>query len=88
MTPKQTLLAHIRELHPVADAYSHTGGPKSGSGKLERRTLVQLQYLHGSLHHRMSPNHYHEGVNLGPGARPPGWKTGENAVLKSKRRYI
>ena len=74
-TTRQALLAHIASLHTARG-----GLPR------KRMTLVELQRWHGNEHHRLSPNHFHEGVNLGPGSRPPGWKTGEGAVPITRGR--
>lgn len=68
MTAKQTLFAHIRECH------------RAGRGRVDRMTLVELQAWHANQHHRYFTNHHHAGVNLGPGDRPAGWRTGEDAV--------
>lgn len=74
MTQKQTLLAHLRELHP--SLYF----PKSA-------TFDQLWKIHRNAHHRYSTNHYHEGLNLGPEDRPEGWQTGEGVVMKERPGY-
>lgn len=66
MTPKQTLLAHLREMH------------KASPGSA--RTFAQLGQWHARQHHQFATNHFHEGANLGAGNRPVGWRTGEGAV--------
>jgi hypothetical protein len=68
MTPKQTLVAHIREMHRRRPA-----NPES-------MTLLNLKAWHSGQHFRYSPGHYHEGTNTGPTERPAGWYTGEGAV--------
>lgn len=71
MTPKQFLLAHLREMH----------------GRLPRgvahMTYAELQREHGRQHHRLYCNHYHAGPNTGADNRPAGWYTGEDAVVRS-----
>lgn len=49
------------------------------------RPNADLALAHSIQHHRYAPNHYHEGPNAGPDQRPPGWTTGEGAVLKEGR---
>lgn len=68
MTPKQTLVAHLRERHRRV---------KIGS----RDTMVDLARKHGHDHHHGTLSHRH-GIrpNLGPGSRPEGWKTGEHVI--------
>lgn len=73
-TPKQTLWAHIREFHPRWKV-AH---PRPGVNT----TLVELVRWHAIQHHRFHINHIHEGVNLGAGNRPVGWRTGEGVVAK------
>lgn len=68
MTPKQKLREHLGRMHGALPA------------SLEHGTLTQLARWHAERHHRYANNHYHEGVNLGPGQRPEGWRTGEGAV--------
>jgi hypothetical protein len=75
MTPKQTLIAHIREFHT-----GHAAAVGGGAAGLERRSYRVLQSLHSRWHWRYRCNHYHEGMNLGPGERPEGWRTGKDAV--------
>lgn len=70
-TPKQALLAHVADLH--------------GRIPAESWTMDQVARMHAEQHHRYSTNHYHKGVNLGPDARPRGWYTGEDAVLRKGR---
>ena len=67
-TAKQVLSAHI--------AADHSRKPPAGA------THAQLQAWHGEQHYRYNPNHVHAGVNLGAGARPAGWKTGEGVIKK------
>jgi hypothetical protein len=69
MTPKQTLLAHLQELH-------------KGLGS-KHWTLERLQALHRRHHHELHCSHHH-GYTSGPGDRPPGWTTGEGAVMRSR----
>jgi GNAT superfamily N-acetyltransferase len=72
VTPKQTLVAHIDEMHRRI----------STKGK----TLKELQTLHARDHHRSTTlSHYHEGLNLGAGDRPEGWYTGTGVVMKSSK---
>jgi hypothetical protein len=72
------LLLHMQE--------HHRGSFKPGHGKDKirgkRPSLAQLQAAHGESHHRYPStlDHYHAGINLGPGARPAGWRTGEAAM--------
>lgn len=68
MTPKQKLREHIAGMH--------------GKFIPARWTLVELQAWHANQHHRYYTNHVHAGVNLGAGDRPPGWRTGEDAIPK------
>lgn len=68
VTPKQVLLVHINELHRQP--------PR------KRMNYDELGRWHAEQHHRFSPSHVHAGVNLGPGRRPPGWRTGADPVLK------
>ena len=42
----------------------------------------ELAQWHATQHHRFVTSHFHEGRNSGPGDRPPGWRTGEDAVLR------
>jgi hypothetical protein len=65
-TPKQVLVAHLESMHK--------GAPNRGS-------LVSFRTWHARQHHHFATSHFHEGVNLGPGTRPPGWRTGQGAVL-------
>ena len=74
MTPKQKLWAHIETGHP---SHSHPNRVVS-----LRMTLEKLAKWHATEHHRFHTNHIHEGVNLGAGDRPPGWRTGEGAIAK------
>lgn len=67
-TPKQTLVSHLAQMH---------GWEVRQGG---RWTYADLQLWHSRQHHRRYTNHYHEGVNLDAGRRPPGWRTGEGAV--------
>lgn len=67
MTPKQVLVAHIDELHRKK--------PPRGL------TYAALGLWHARQHHQLwITSHRHEGLNLGPLCRPPGWRTGENVV--------
>ena len=65
------LRAHIRAMHPWINP---------------RRSLVLLERDHAHEHHRYLPNHYHAGTNLGPDQRPPGWRTGEDAIATQRRQ--
>lgn len=67
-TPKQKLVAHIRAFHH--------------KGWVPTLTYEGLGKWHATQHHRFHTNHTHEGVNLGAGDRPPGWRTGEGVVVK------
>lgn len=71
MTPKQVLLNHIQGMH---SRLSHVN---------RKWTMAEMAKVHSNQHHRLSSNHYHEGVNLGPDNRPPGWYTGEGAVRRT-----
>lgn len=65
---RAVLVAHLVEHHPGIDT--------------ERRPLHVLVREHQDSHYRgWRMGHYHEGVNLGPRNRPPGWRTGEGAVM-------
>ena len=72
MTAKQRLWAHIREMH----GKNHQ--PKASA------TLAELQRWHKREHWRNWCNHHH-GPTSGPGDRPTGWATGEDAVMKETR---
>ena len=48
-------------------------------------TMAELQKWHAWQHHQYSCSHIHAGENNGPGQRPPGWRTGEDAVFKDRR---
>jgi hypothetical protein len=73
MTTRQRLLAHIAELH--------TGRSQPALWWPYKR----LASWHARQHHRYWTNHYHEGPNLGPDQRPPGWYTGEGAIKKGAK---
>ena len=60
-----TLRQHMKEMH------SQLKLPRSNA---------DLMRLHQKQHHQYRLSHFHEGVNLGPGDRPSGWKTGEGAI--------
>lgn len=60
-----SLREHVKAMHPKLPL---------------RRATKDLEREHGRAHHRLMPNHYHEGVNTGPDQRPRGWRTGEDAV--------
>ena len=47
-------------------------------------TLLNLKAWHSGQHHRFALSHYHAGPNTGPGDRPRGWYTGEDAVALQK----
>lgn len=65
---RAVLVAHLAEHHRGIDT--------------ERRPLHVLVREHMDAHYRgWTATHYHEGVNRGPGERPPGWRTGEGAVV-------
>jgi hypothetical protein len=49
--------------------------------RVYRRKTVDIARDHAERHYRYAPNHYHAGPNTGPSNRPPGWYTGEDAVL-------
>ena len=72
MTPKRVLLSHIHNMHRRRPAQGWT--------------MAQMAKWHADQHYRYSPNHYHEGLNLGPDQRPEGWYTGEGAVTKVGHR--
>lgn len=73
LTPRQTLLAHMRELHPNVQAVQ------------ANTSMKELQRMHRSQHHRFSPNHIHEGgMGRGVGERPEGWSTGEQVIMRSE----
>lgn len=65
-TPKQRLRSHIVNDHHRQPAQSWT--------------MAQMAAWHAEQHHRYRTSHYHAGPNLGAGDRPPGWRTGEDAV--------
>lgn len=71
MTEKQTLVAHIRAMH------------RRRPGSPETMTLLNLKAWHSGQHHRYALGHFHAGTNTGPGDRPRGWYTGEDAVETS-----
>lgn len=73
-TPKQVLLGHIKDMHHRQPAQSWT------MAQIQSWTMAQMAKWHAEQHHRYSPNHYHEGVNLGPALRPAGWYTGEGGL--------
>lgn len=75
MTPKQTLAAHIGEMHN-AQRGAHTTG----------MTYKEMQRWHADQHHRYYQNHHH-GPSRGPDDRPAGWRTGENAVPIARRSH-
>jgi hypothetical protein len=64
---RAVLVAHMKERHPglVTD----------------RRQLWVVVSEHKNAHYMGWTDHYHEGVNRGPDERPPGWRTGEGAVV-------
>jgi hypothetical protein len=67
--PRQALVAHLTEFH------------RSRVKITTHDTVETLGRKHGRDHHHYAPrNHRHEGVNLGPNHRPPGWKTGLDVV--------
>lgn len=70
ITPKSILREHLERMHR---------GPFA-----ERLTYEALQKEHGRQHHRSWPSHDHEGLNLGPDARPAGWRTGEGVVIRRR----
>lgn len=72
-TPKQALVAHLREHH-------HRFKPADTS----RRTLAELQRWHGHEHHHFPQGlrHFHAGPNEGSWLRPDGWKTGGDVVAR------
>jgi hypothetical protein len=72
-TPKQILLSHIHRFHGRQPAKSWT--------------MKQMSDWHAEQHHRYRTSHWHEGVNLGPGDRPAGWRTGEDVIMRSGRVY-
>jgi hypothetical protein len=81
-TVKQRLIAHIDQ--------RHKGRLRSRNGMfvtgLDKQSLIYLQALHSFEHHKHAPDHHH-GPNRGPDDRPPGWKTGEDAVLIERKGF-
>lgn len=91
MTTKQTLLAHLNEMHAKQNV-----GLRPWS---KRSTLAELQRSHGYAHHHYgNRTHRHQGADevdgflgalAGPNTtdrRPRGWKTGEDVVLTDKTK--
>lgn len=70
MTPKQVLLAHVKERHPQIKT------PKNV-------TIAGLKRAHTREHWRLWCNHFHAGVNTGPDNRPEGWKTGLDVIERT-----
>jgi hypothetical protein len=66
VTAKQRLRSHIVNDHRRIPAKSWT--------------MKQMADWHAHEHWRYHQRHYHAGPNLGPDQRPPGWRTGEDAV--------
>jgi hypothetical protein len=96
MTPKQTLLAHLREHHRHSSGDTAPSAVRNRNRRSSRPTIwrsydtfAELQQIHSRIHHRYgsSLDHFHEndgaGALVGPGTderRPSGWKTGEGVV--------
>jgi len=68
-TPKQALIAHMQELHPVQASRPY----------FARASLKVLQFAHHEAHRR-GPCDHHHGVTTGANDRPIGWITGEGAI--------
>lgn len=63
-----TLRSHVQMLH-----LRITHPPRSNAALA--REHARQHHLYGST------THYHDGPNLGPHQRPPGWETGADVVL-------
>ncbi len=73
VTERQTLAAHLGQFHRRV--------------KVGHKSFEALAREHAHEHHRNgSRTHFHEGVNLGPGHRPEGWRTGTGVVEINKEQ--
>lgn len=79
-TPKQTLVAHIEEMHGGLRPTNRGGSARLAGHPRPSWNFEQLATWHARKHHRYVTNHYHEGPNTDANNRPPGWRTGEDAV--------
>lgn len=75
-TPKQRLVSHLAEHHRRVKVTT-------------RDTAASLGSKHAREHWRYgSHSHLHAGPqNLGPDARPPGWRTGGDVVRLDERGW-
>lgn len=75
-TARQILRGHLLDRH----------GAQVSLTWLDRYSLAEMRKWHREQHHRYAHglDHFHEGPNTGPSARPPGWDTGEGVKLKER----
>lgn len=66
LVDRARLIAHLTACHP--------------SIRIGVRSTGTLAERHAIAHHRYWTSHHHAGSNTGPGDRPDGWYTGDDAV--------
>lgn len=71
---KAALLAHLAAMH---------NGNVPATWSFDR---LAAWHAHEHHHYAYSLSHYHAGPNLGPSARPPGWRTGADPIPREGTR--